>query len=112
MNTQLRIPNRPAWQNRVIVAYKSKLEKSAIFYGDDWILLSIELRKKFKRCQWCDNYFKQRELQGHHIGCVKFNPDQKLDRRIILIVCDKCHLELEPWSRINLMQMLPQLFES
>lgn len=112
MPFKVQISNRPAWQNRILTAYKAKTEKNQTFYGDDWILLSIELRKQFKHCQWCDQYFKQRELQGHHVGCVKYNVEQKLDRRIILVVCDGCHELLEPWSRINLTQMLPQLFEA
>lgn len=101
---------RPRWQQVVIANYKAKLGRSC-FYGDDWVILSIELRKKYKRCQWCDRYFKQRELAGHHVGCVKFNIASLLDTRVILVVCDSCHLLLEPYSRINLTQMLPQLFE-
>lgn len=81
-------------------------------YGDFWVELSTRLRKKYRRCQWCDKKFRNTcRLQGHHIGCVKYNPDQKLDERIIIVVCDGCHTILEPWSKINLTQMLPQLFE-
>jgi hypothetical protein len=111
MNELIKVPSRPRWQQQVINGYKAKIGTSA-YYGDDWVLLSMELRKKYKCCQWCDKYFKQRELAGHHIGCVKFNSKQILDRRIILVVCNDCHKLLEPWSRINLTQMLPQIFEA
>ena len=100
---------RPRWQRKLIEGYNKKAPNN--FYGEDWIILSIGLRKALKRCQWCNKKFSPRELQVHHIGCVKFNLDQKFDRRILLVVCDTCHHELEPWSRINLTQMLPQLFE-
>jgi hypothetical protein len=103
-------PPKKTWQEKVIANYKAKVGKSP-FYGDAWVILSIMLRKKYKKCQWCDKHFNQKALQVHHIGCVKFNLDQKLDERILLVVCETCHEELEPWSRINLTQMLPQLFE-
>lgn len=81
-------------------------------YGEDWVKLSKRLRDKLKRCQWCNK--KQRhlsDLAGHHIGCVKYNYQHLLDERVIIIVCDSCHKLLEPWSKINLTQMLPQLYE-
>jgi len=93
----------------MIENYKKKIGKSP-FYGDDWVILSNDLRS-IKRCQWCNKGFFRSKLTVHHIGCVKFNIDQLLDKRILLVVCHDCHHELEPWSRINLTQMLPQLFE-
>lgn len=81
-------------------------------YGESWIILSRMLRERIRRCQWCNK--KQRhlsDLAGHHIGCVKFNYDHLLDERVIIIVCDTCHKLLEPYSKINLTQMLPQLYE-
>jgi hypothetical protein len=81
-------------------------------YGEAWGLFSSALRNKIKRCQWCNK--KQRhlsQLAGHHIGCVQYNYKHLTDERVVLVVCRECHELLEPWSKINLTQVLPQLYE-
>jgi hypothetical protein len=110
MFSQLKIENRPIWERKRIAGYKEKMERGH-YYGDEWVILSQALRRRYKRCLWCDKPFVQKQLQVHHAGCVKFNPDHIHDERILLVVCDACHVLLEPWSRINLSQMLPQLYE-
>jgi hypothetical protein len=107
----LKVDIRPIWERRLIANYRAVAGRSS-YYGDDWIRISLELRRNFKRCQWCDEVLKVEKLAVHHIGCVKFNVDHKFDSRILLVVCRDCHEELEPWSRINLTQMLPQLCEN
>lgn len=93
---------------------KSKFCKSSYRsrYGDAWIEFSYNLRRKIRRCQWCNIKVRNTsELAGHHIGCMKYNIGHLLDAHIVMVVCDTCHKELEPYSRINLTEMLPQLFE-
>lgn len=73
-----------------------------------WKEYSYRFKLGRRKCQWCGRTYN---LACHHVGCVRFNSDHLFDSRIILIVCRRCHVILEPWSKINLTQMLPQLYE-
>lgn len=104
-------------QGRIVVTqvtYKPKISYYSSKYGTAWVKLSQDLRlKQGRKCQWCCKKFRNTsDIQGHHIGCMKYNFSFLLDERIILLVCDSCHKILEPYSRIKLEQMLPQLFEA
>ena len=79
-------------------------------YGPVWRTFSRDFKLGRRKCMWCNND-RTNNLACHHVGCVQYNPDHVYDERIIIIVCRSCHLLLEPWSKINLTQVLPQLYE-
>lgn len=99
----------------VLPPSRNKFRKPGVFdrlYGPKWPDFSFDIRNRVRKCQWCEKKFRHlSSLAGHHIGCVKFNPNHIYDVRIVISVCRSCHMVLEPWSKINLQQVLPQLFE-
>jgi len=76
---------------------------------EGWKYYSKRFKENKRKCQWCNK--KTVNVYCHHVGCVQYNPDHLFDPRIILIVCRNCHKLLEPWSKINLIQYLPQLYK-
>jgi hypothetical protein len=96
----------------VVSQYRWRRNYTPSRYGLEWDDFSVTLRMKYKRCQWCNKLKDKKNLDGHHIGCVKYNYEFLLDERVVIIVCRECHDILEQWSRIKLEQMLPQLFEN
>lgn len=74
-------------------------------YITKWNKLSKWLRKQIVSCQWCNkpkDETKLKYLEVHHLGRRGYedNQDYVMCRLNLIVVCQPCHVILEPFSKV------------
>ena len=76
--------------------------------GEKWKDFSRKLRENYQYCQWCGIHYTKTKtgyLECHHIGHRGYRASANQEYRLcpfnIIVVCQSCHVMLEPFAKIR-----------
>lgn len=63
-------------------------------------------------CQKCGRFVFGKHAQVHHVVTIKQNPLLKLEPNNLMLLCPKCHMEMENMDKEKLPKIFPNYFKA